>query len=326
MRPRTSLLFCSAPPARDPPRQESDLPPPFPSFFVIFPSPSPDAIDRSARSSPAGRAADRGSTRFLCRRPNQRVGSRPPRGLLRRGRRPLPPAVQAKGRGGDQGEDAESRRPSPLAGGPTQLTKHPCLSPPKTSRREAERGFGAPRRARHAAADERHPVRELRALRQDPCGAWGPRPAQLCFLREEPKARGGEGWTDGRRRRDQVPRPLRLRWDRRACHRDPAHRQASPLELSGERERERGWRSRSLLSDGGFGNSTISPPLLQRPDAFPLGSPPGFPSWVPFCYFFYHPFLFALAAWLQDLKDGRGDDDDNGGGGKRAPEAISAGS
>ena len=93
-----------------------------------------------------------------------------------------------------------------------------------------------------------------------------------------------------------------------------------------ERERETGWRSRSLLSDGGFGNSTISPPLLQRPDAFPLGSPPGFPSWVPFCYFFYHPFLFSLAAWLQDLKDGRGDDDDNGGGGKRAPEAISAGS
>ena len=91
-----------------------------------------------------------------------------------------------------------------------------------------------------------------------------------------------------------------------------------------EREREVGALARFCLTAALA--ATISPPLLQRPDAFPLGSPPGFPSWVPFCYFFYHPFLFALAAWLQDLKDGRGDDDDSGGGGKRAPEAISAGS
>jgi hypothetical protein len=37
-----------------------------------------------------------------------------------------------------------------------------------------------------------------------------------------------------------------------------------------------------------------------RPDVFGLN---GFPSWVPFCYIFYHPFLFSLARYLQDKKD-----------------------
>ena len=41
-----------------------------------------------------------------------------------------------------------------------------------------------------------------------------------------------------------------------------------------------------------------------RPDLYgPLGG--GFPSWVPLCYIFYHPFLFSLASYLQ----GKGDDD-----------------
>ena len=40
-----------------------------------------------------------------------------------------------------------------------------------------------------------------------------------------------------------------------------------------------------------------------RPDVLGLNS---FPSWVPFCYIFYHPFLFSLARYLQDKKDAIG--------------------
>jgi len=57
--------------------------------------------------------------------------------------------------------------------------------------------------------------------------------------------------------------------------------------------------------------------MYPRPDVFGAS---GFPSWVPFCYAFYHPFLFSLARYLQGRKDG--DDDDDGGGGSR--EAVAS--
>ena len=34
--------------------------------------------------------------------------------------------------------------------------------------------------------------------------------------------------------------------------------------------------------------------MYPRPDVFGAS---GFPSWVPFCYAFYHPFLFSLARY-----------------------------
>ncbi|QDZ24077.1 hypothetical protein HOP50_12g66140 [Chloropicon primus] len=73
-------------------------------------------------------------------------------------------------------------------------------------------------------------------------------------------------------------------------------------------------RADTFLAPG----SSVGNGIVQHP-AFS-----GFPSWVPMCYVFYHPFLFSLAACLQDRKDGRKDDDEDegGGGGSKSPVAL----
>lgn len=94
-----------------------------------------------------------------------------------------------------------------------------------------------------------------------------------------------------------------------------------------ERPKAQGWgalRSLGLAVFAGVAAPLIETLLIDsgalwqypRPDvAHPLTGAlaDGFPSWVPFCYFFYHPFLFSLARWLQDRKDGIEDEDGRGG-------------